>query len=149
MNMKKILIVMVLIVANFSFAQGFKEKKEKIKALKVAYITEKLDFTTDEAQKFWPIYNTFDEKQFEIRHNKMKAIIKKIEEGGMENISEKEAQNLISQIENSEDELHNLKKKFMQDLQKVIPAKKIILLKKTEEEFNRKLLREFKERKKN
>lgn len=147
--MKKILIVMVLIVANFSFAQGFKEKKEKIKALKVAYITEKLDFTTDEAQKFWPIYNTFDEKQFEIRHNKMKAIIKKIEEGGMENISEKEAQNLISQIENSEDELHNLKKKFMQDLQKVIPAKKIILLKKTEEEFNRKLLREFKERKKN
>ncbi len=149
MNMKKILIVMILIVANFSFAQGFKEKKEKIKALKVAYITEKLDFTTDEAQKFWPIYNTFDEKQFEIRHNKMKAIIKKIEEGGMENISEKEAQNLISQMENSEDELHNLKKKFMQDLQKVIPAKKIILLKKTEEEFNRKLLREFKERKKN
>ena len=147
--MKKILIVMVLIVANFSFAQGFKEKKEKIKALKVAYITEKLDFTTDEAQKFWPIYNTFDEKQFEIRHNKMKAIIKKIEESGMDNISEKEAQNLISQIENSEDELHNLKKKFMQDLQKVIPAKKIILLKKTEEEFNRKLLREFKERKKN
>lgn len=147
--MKKILIVMVLIVANFSFAQGFKEKKEKIKALKVAYITEKLDFTTDEAQKFWPIYNTFDEKQFEIRHNKMKAIIKKIEEGGIENISEKEAQNLISQMENSEDELHNLKKKFMQDLQKVIPAKKIILLKKTEEEFNRKLLREFKERKKN
>lgn len=149
MNMKKILIVMILIVANFSFAQGFKEKKEKIKALKVAYITEKLDFTTDEAQKFWPIYNIFDEKQFEIRHNKMKAIIKKIEEDGMENISEKEAQNLISQIENSEDELHNLKKKFMQDLQKVIPAKKIILLKKTEEEFNRKLLREFKERKKN
>lgn len=147
--MKKILIVMVLIVANFSFAQGFKEKKEKIKALKVAYITEKLDFTTDEAQKFWPIYNTFDEKQFEIRHNKMKAIIKKIEEGGMENISEKEAQNLISQMENSEEELHGLKKKFMQDLQKVIPAKKIILLKKTEEEFNRKLLREFKERKKN
>lgn len=147
--MKKILIVMILIVANFSFAQGFKEKKEKIKALKVAYITEKLDFTTDEAQKFWPIYNIFDEKQFEIRHNKMKAIIKKIEEGGIENISEKEAQNLISQMENSEDELHNLKKKFMQDLQKVIPAKKIILLKKTEEEFNRKLLREFKERKKN
>lgn len=147
--MKKILIVMVLIVANFSFAQGFKEKKEKIKALKVAYITEKLDFTTDEAQKFWPIYNTFDEKQFEIRHNKMKAIIKKIEEGGIENISEKEAQNLISQMENSEDELHSLKKKYMQDLQKVIPAKKIILLKKTEEEFNRKLLREFKERKKN
>lgn len=87
--MKKILIVMVLIVANFSFAQGFKEKKEKIKALKVAYITEKLDFTTDEAQKFWPIYNTFDEKQFEIRHNKMKAIIKKIEEDGMENIQKK------------------------------------------------------------
>ena len=42
--------------------------------------------------------------------------------------------------------MHQLKKKFMIDLQKVLPAKKIILLKKTEDEFNRKLLREFRDR---
>lgn len=146
--MKKIVTLIVLILfSSFTFAQGFKEKREKIKALKVAYITEKLSLTSDEAQKFWPIYNDFDDKEFEIRHNKMRKIVKQIDSDGLESISEKEAQNLISQMEVYDDELHNLKKKYIQDLQKVISSKKIILLKKTEEEFNRKLLREFRERK--
>ncbi len=146
--MKRLLTILLLIsVVSISFGQGYKEKKEKIKALKVAYITEKLSLSTEEAQKFWPIYNTFDEKQFEIRHNKLRKVMDKIENGGIENISEKEAQSLISEMESNEDEMHQLKKKFIQDIQKVLPAKKIILLKKSEDEFNRKLLREFRERK--
>lgn len=145
--MKTKIFILLFLSSILSFGQNFKDKKEKIKALKVAYLTEKLELTKDEAEKFWPIYNAFDEKQFEIRHGKMKKIINAIENGGIENISEKEAKSLISQMESSEDELHNLKKKFMEDLQKVLSAKKIILLKKSEEEFNRKLLREFKQRK--
>lgn len=141
--MKKIFtILLVLSLANISFSQGFKEKKEKIKALKVAYITEKLDLTTEEAQKFWPIYNAFDEKQFQIRHFKRR---KSKEE--MNTISEKEAQNLIAEMQQNEEKMFQLKKQYIIDLQKVLPAKKILLLKKTEDEFNRKLLREFRERK--
>ncbi len=141
--MKKIFtILLVLSLANISFSQGFKEKKEKIKALKVAYITEKLDLTTNEAQKFWPIYNAFDEKQFQIRHFKRR---KSKEE--MNTISEKEAQNLIAEMQQNEEKMFQLKKQYIIDLQKVLPAKKILLLKKTEDEFNRKLLREFRERK--
>ena len=146
--MKKIVtLIAVILFSSLTFAQGFKEKREKIKALKVAYITEKLSLTSDEVQKFWPIYNAFDDKEFEIRHGKMRKIVKQIDSDGLESISEKEAQNLISQMESHDDELHTLKKKYIQDLQKVLSAKKIILLKKTEEEFNRKLLREFRERK--
>ena len=146
--MKRIVTLIALILfSSLTFAQGFKEKREKIKALKVAYITEKLSLTSDEAQKFWPIYNAFDDKEFEIRHNKMRKIVKQIDSDWFESISEKEAQNLISQMESYDDELHSLKKKYIQDLQKVISSKKIILLKKSEDEFNRKLLREFRERK--
>lgn len=145
--MKTKLFILLFLSSIVSFGQNFKEKKEKIKALKVAYLTEKLELTKDEAEKFWPIYNAFDEKQFEIRHGKMKKILDAIENGGIENLSEKEAKSLIAQMESSEDELYNLKKKFLEDLQKVLTAKKIILLKKSEEEFNRKLLREFKQRK--
>lgn len=47
-------IVLFLFVTTFTFGQTPQEKKDKIKALKVAYITEKLDLTTEEAQKFWP-----------------------------------------------------------------------------------------------
>lgn len=146
--MKKIILIFTAILfSSFAFSQSMKDKKEKIKALKVAFITEKLNLTSEEAQKFWPIYNTFDDKQFEIRHNKIRLVMKQIEEDGVENISEKQAQNLVNDLLNSEDELHILKKKFMSDLLKVLPAKKIVLLRKAEEEFNRKLLREFRERK--
>lgn len=143
---RKLLIPLLLLVSLLSFSQDFKEKKEKIKALKVAFITEKLELTPQEAEKFWPIYNTFEDKEFEIHHNKMKSIIRKLEDGGFEKLSEKEATVLIQQMESNEDELHALRKKYMKDLQKVLSAKKIILLRKSEEEFNRKLLRQFKEK---
>lgn len=139
---RKLLIPLFLLVSLLGFSQNFKEKREKIKALKVAYITEKLELTSQEAEKFWPIYNTFDDKEFEIRHNKAKW---KIDDGGLEKLSEKEATVLIQQIENNEEKLHALRKQYIQDLKKVLSAKKIILLRKSEEEFNRKLLRQFKE----
>ena len=142
---RKLLIPLFLLLTLIGFSQNFKEKREKIKALKVAYITEKLELTSQEAEKFWPIYNTYDDKEFEMRHSKMKSIIRKIEDGGLEKLSEKEAAALIQQMESNEDELHTLRKKYMKDLQKVLSAKKIILLRKSEEEFNRKLLRQFKE----
>jgi Spy/CpxP family protein refolding chaperone len=142
----KIILFTLLFISSFSFAQNHEEKREKIKALKVAFLTEKLELTPEEAQKFWPIYNLFDEKQYEIRHKKISAIVNQIENSGIEKISEKEASNLVNQIISSDDEMYVSKKKFMLDLQKVLPAKKIILLKKYEDEFNRKLLRQFKGR---
>ncbi|MBF02230.1 MAG: sensor of ECF-type sigma factor [Flavobacterium sp.] len=146
--MRKKLTLLLILIVSVSFAQGgMKEKKEKIKALKVAYITEKLDLTTEEAQKFWPVYNTFDDKQFEIRHNKMKSIVNQFENGGFESLSDKEALDLITKMEDYEDEMHALKKKYLKDLLKVLPPKKVIRLKKAEDEFNRKLLREFRGRK--
>lgn len=140
-------IVLFLFVTTFTFGQTPQEKKDKIKALKVAYITEKLDLTTEEAQKFWPVYNAFDEKEFELRHSMKKEKFKKLNDEGFEKLSEKEAESLLNQFEINNDELYTLRKKYMTDLRKILSAKKIILLKKTEDEFNRKLLREFRDRK--
>ncbi|MCO6176094.1 sensor of ECF-type sigma factor [Flavobacterium sp. NRK F10] len=142
---RKILIPLFLLIAFIGFSQNFKDKKEKIKALKIAYITEKLELTPDEAQKFWPIYNAFDDQEFDIRHNKMRTLIHKIGDGGFESLSEKEAATLLNQMESYEDQLYTLRKKYFKELQSVLSAKKIILLKKSEEEFNRKLLHQFRE----
>lgn len=139
----KIIITVFLLFSTITFAQNFREKREKIKALKVAYITEQLSLTTEEAQKFWPIYNANEDKQFELRHKKMRAIINKFENGGLEKLSDKEATTLIDQIETIEDELHNSKKAYIRELKTVISAKKIIKLKKAEDEFNKKLLKQF------
>ena len=144
---KKLTLSVLLLFTVLSFSQDFKEKREKIKALKVAYITEQLELTTDEAQKFWPIYNANEEKQFELRHKKMRSIINKFENGGLEKLSDKEATSLIDQVESIEDELHDYKKKYIKELKTVISAKKIIKLKKAEDEFNRKLMKQFRGKK--
>lgn len=146
MKTKILFPIIFLLVTSLSFSQGFKEKREKVKALKVAYITEQLELTTDEAQKFWPIYNAFDENQSELRHEKMRAILDRFKPGNVEKLSEKDASNSLIQMEKIEEDLFNLKKKFIKDLQSVISAKKIIKLKKAEEDFNRELLKQMREK---
>jgi Spy/CpxP family protein refolding chaperone len=120
-----------------------KEKKEQIKALKVAFFTTELDLTTNEAERFWPIYNTFDDKQFELRHQKMKTYMRRMSDGSLDKITEKEANTFLAQIEDTEEELFLLRKKFMQNVRTILPAVKIVKLKKAEEDFNRKLLQQY------
>jgi len=145
MKTKFLLPFLLLFVCTVSFSQGFRGKKEKVKALKVAYITDELNLTTEEAQRFWPIYNAFDDKQAELRHEKMKAILDRFEPGSVEKLSEKEASTLLIQMELIEENLFALRKKFIKELQAVLPAKKIIRLKKAEDDFNRQLLRQMRD----
>lgn len=150
MNIKKI-ITLLLLLTSFSFYaqdRGMKDKKEQIKALKVAFLTTELDLTTREAEKFWPIYNTFDDNQFEIRHQKMRAFKKRMNDSALDHMSEKEANTLLSQMESADEELFLLRKKFTKNLREVLPAVKIIKLRKSEEDFNRKLLHQYRDSKK-
>ena len=145
MTIKKLLPLLAFFVSFSFFAQSesMKDKKEQIKALKAAFFTTELDFTTNEAERFWPIYNTFDDKQFELRHQKMKTYMRRMNDGSLDQITEKEANTFLAQIEDTEEELFLLRKKFMQNVKKILPAVKIVKLKKAEEDFNRKLLQQY------
>ena len=97
MKIKNILPI-VLFLASFSFyAQNEKinEKREKIKAYKVSFLTTELELTSNEAEKFWPIYNAYDDKQFELRHEKMKTYLRKLKDDNVNSLSEKEASALL------------------------------------------------------
>ena len=140
----KIIIVLLLLTSFNFYAQGdnMKEKREQIKTMKIAFLTTELDLSSTEAEKFWPIYNTFEEKEFELKHLKMRSFIKKYKES-KDKMSEKEASTLLNQIENNEEEIFVLRKKFIGSLKGILPASKIIRLKKSEEDFNRKLLVQY------
>ena len=151
MKTRNILSLILILTSIVSFAQNgkmMKQKKEQVKSLKVAFITSELDLTPDESAKFWPLYNAFDEKQSEIRRTKMKSYLDRMDSENFENVSEKEAATLLSQMESSEEELHQLRKKFISNLKSVIPAVKILKLKKAEEDFNRELLKQMREKRK-
>ncbi|MFB9052917.1 sensor of ECF-type sigma factor [Formosa undariae] len=141
MKIRYILLLFTLFTVNI-FAQT---KDEKIETLKIAYITEKLNLSKTEAQNFWQIYNTFEEKNDAIR-DEMKERRKNTD---LEALSETEAKKLLGDMMKSNDERHQLFNKYMADLKAALPAKKIIILKKTEEEFRRKILEEYKKRHQN
>ena len=64
----------------------------------------------------------------------------------LDKISEKEALNLLNKMEDADEELFSLRKKFVRDLQEILPAIKILKLRKSEEDFNRKLLHQYRDR---
>lgn len=148
MKLNKILPILLLFISFSFYAQGekMKEKKEQIKALKVAFLTTELELTSSESEKFWPIYNAFDDKQFELRHLKMRAFMGRMDDNAMDKMSEKEANSFLNQMESNEDELYMLRKKFITTLKGILPATKIIKLRKSEEDFNRKLLQQYRDK---
>ena len=152
MKINKLLPIITLFFTMSSIAQDgsfIKGKKDKIKALKIAYITNELSLTSDEATKFWPLFNAFEDKQNEIRKQKLKGYLDRTEDDAINNLSDKEATTLLAQMESAEDELYQLKKKFIANLKGVISPIKILKLKKAEEGFNRKLLQQYRDKRKN
>ncbi|PWB21513.1 sensor of ECF-type sigma factor [Flavobacterium sp. HTF] len=148
MKIKNILPVLLFFVSFSFYAQNDKtdEKREKIEAFKVSFLTTELELTSTEAEKFWPIYNAYDDKQFELRHEKMKTYLRKLDDDNINSLSEKEACTLLSQIESTDKELYLLREKYMASLKKVLSSKKILKLKKSEDDFNRKLLKQYREK---
>lgn len=148
MKLSKILAILVLFTTFNFYAQSerMKEKIEQIRTMKVAFLTTELNLTSSEAEKFWPVYNAFEDKQFELRHQKMGAFIKKIKDGSVNQMSEKEANTFLNQMESNDEELFMLRKKLTASLRSILPAAKIIKLKKSEEDFNRKLLHQYRDR---
>jgi flagellar biosynthesis/type III secretory pathway chaperone len=61
-----------------------------------------------------------------------------------ESLSEKEANDLLARFIEAENKMHLERTQLVEKLRAVIPAKKIILLKVAEEEFNRKILEQMK-----
>lgn len=149
MKSKNLFTLLLLLLSAGIFAQGgMKQKKEQLKTLKVAFITKELALTSAEAEKFWPVYNAYDNKQFELRQQKMKAYQQRMDNGSVNTMTDKEASAFLTQMESTEDELYHLRTKFNANLRSIISPVKIIKLKKAEEDFNRQLLRQYRNRSK-
>lgn len=137
----------------FLFTSGFKtfaqegDKHERIKALKVSFLTEKLELSSAEAEKFWPIYNTYDSQIHDLRHQEKQVFREKYNRDGVKNkFSESESEKLIKTYNEVRDKRHLLEKQMMYALIKKLPASKIVFLPEVEDDFSRMLFEEYKKR---
>ncbi len=144
--MKKLILTFIVfsIFATTANAQ-FKKGREKIRAYKVSFITEKLDFTPEEAEKFWPIYNKYDKKIMNLHREEKFTIKKKIKEsGGIEKLSEKDSKEILKNIRTISKQRYEIKTKFHDQISKVLPYKKILALEIAEHDFHRSLFKKYK-----
>lgn len=141
---KNILIVLFLLFSTTLMFGQRRPDKEKIKSLKVAYITERLNLTSSEAQTFWPIYNAHEEQMESFRNQERSQIYGKLKD--MESLSDKEIETLLRELITLENQKHAANQQFLKDIQKVISAKKTFLLLKTENGFKRRLLQQYRQK---
>ena len=120
-------------------ANGSKQsRKEKIEAQRVAFITDKLDLTSAEAQVFWPVYNEFDKK----RHEMSKTFHGPPDgtEKPMNDLSDKEATELADNQIIEAQKMLDLRKEYHAKFKSVLPPRKVLMLYDSEREFQKQLI---------
>jgi hypothetical protein len=141
----RIFITPVLIV--FAIASAIsqpgtmpREGRQRIEAQRVAFITQRLNLSPDEAARFWPIYNEYRDALKDMRDD--------FERPDLETITDEQASAIIEQHLQQEQHKLELKRALLTRLRTVVTARKVILLHAAENEFNRDLLRRVQEHRK-
>lgn len=132
--MKRILSILFFVLISFAaFSQG--GKREKIEALRVAFITQQLSLTTEESQKFWPVYNEYQDK--------LRAARKEFKAIPTTFTTDKEAQDFLDAELLLKQREVSLYKEYYDRFKKILPLKKVALLRQAEEEFKKELLKQL------
>lgn len=136
--------LILMIMLGFSLttqlsAQDRRGGSDRLKSMKVAYITDQLNLTPEESQNFWPLYNELEDK---LKENRKIHRSERIQE----NISEAEAKDLITRNFEAEQRELDLKIEYSNKFQTVISPVKLIRLQKAEKQFKRELLNRAKTR---
>jgi len=143
--MKKIILIAFLIVTTTTiFAQPphkRQENLEQIKAQKVAFITEKLSLTSQEAQVFWPVYNEYEKKRDEIQ-SKKRLLMRKCKQNS-ETLSDAEYEKISQEFVAAHVNMGKLLEEYNAKFKKVLPIKKVVMLYRIEQEFKRELLKQI------
>ncbi len=134
----------MLWMAQVSSAQekGDQEKGERIQQLKIAFISERLDLSREQAEKFWPIFNDFDGQKMNIR-KQLKDFHKKMKDGI---VAEKELTDAINKMTELRTQEAQVDKQLLLEVLPVIGADKTQRLIGLEEDFRKKLMDKFREK---
>ncbi|HYC87184.1 MAG TPA: hypothetical protein VEB86_18255 [Chryseosolibacter sp.] len=107
------------------------EVRKKVEAARAAYITERLELTAAEAEKFWPIYREYSEK----RENIFSRLREMKKEG-------KSDEATLKEYHKARQEELDLEKSYSDRFLKVIPANKLVRLHESEREFRKLVVRQ-------
>jgi hypothetical protein len=144
--MKKVLymITAVLIVPLISLSAQ-NPNLEKFSTYKIGFFTKKMNLTSQEAEKFWPLYNEYQKQKNLIQRDKMTMI---------RDFNQNESTLSDSQLTDMGDKLikdlsdeSSLAVAFHMKIKEILPPAKVIRYYQAENQYKIQLLRELQENK--
>jgi len=140
---KNLLFLIIFSICTFSsIAQN--KNRDRIKMLKISYISNAIDLTPNEAEKFWPIYNEFEKNTGQLKNQLERGNFNSIKNASsIDALSDEKAEELVSNMLTTESEIAKAKNQLVKELSSIISFKKILKLQKAERDFNKRMLQEF------
>jgi hypothetical protein len=144
MNKIKFSLLMFLLLGFFATnaqdRQSRERVKDKLNAQRVAFITNQLDRSEAESQKFWPVYNAYTAELEQLKSS--------LDIQFKRDLSDKEAEDMLTSMLDGRAKEIEIQKRYVQKLKSAIPAKKIVMLYRAEREFKEKLISGIREKRK-
>ena len=141
--MKKIytiaLTIMALSLCAVSFGQNRNNGRDwqtRMKAEKIAFLTNAMDLTPAEAERFWPVYNMAESERREAWEHLFSAF-KQLKDGIDAGKDDKEISALLDKYLQAEQANQGIDRKYVSEYRKILPNKKIAKLFLGEEDFRR------------
>jgi len=137
--MKRYLLLLFFCVLTFAGTTALaqeKQSKERVEAAKVAFLTDKMELTSEQAQKFWPLYNEYETKRREL--------IKSYRSGYKQNadeLSEQEAKSRIDMMFTTREKELALEQEYAAKYARIISNKQLVKLYRGERDFTKMLLK--------
>lgn len=137
----RILIITFLALAFTWSASGQERAKkndwqDRIKAEKIAYLTDKMDLSSAEAEKFWPVYNRAEAETRACWKLVMEAY-KALEASIDSSKDDKEISALLDKYLDAREKGDGIERKYTTEYRKILSNDKIARLYIAEEDFRR------------
>ena len=133
------LAVLLLVLATAAQAQGGGRRGQRLVQLenaKIAFITNRVALTQDQAQKFWPLYNEFSDRRRDL--NRSGRLLRR---DVSEALSDPQIREKITQSFALRQQELNLEKEYFEKFQKVISLRQVAQLFAAERDFTREVIK--------
>ncbi|WP_210489291.1 hypothetical protein [Rufibacter aurantiacus] len=143
MKLTKLLFLFFLFTGSVTLAQGQnketpeerKARIEKIETAKIAFITDKINLSGDQAQRFWPVYQEHDRKRNELRQKS-----RPYKEQNLNALTDEQIQTGLEARLNIRQRELDLEKEYMDKYLRIISPRQLALFYRAEREFTKLLL---------
>lgn len=139
-----VVLLFVLILGALSNLRAQNPNLDKLNAYKIAFLTKRINLTSQEAEKFWPLYNEYQDKKLRVQQERLQ-LGRDVNLSGS-TMSEKELADAGDKYISLEMQESTLTQELHKKLKEVLPPAKIIRLYQAENQYKVQLLNELQDR---